>query len=145
MDEHQDQHDTPTFDPLQGDPLLSALIRATESSGNRMFGVTVTVEGLVISGIITPISEYFDEIASWFERAGSHGLADAYRPQGEQEQQPEDWEPRYLHLTGIRAFLGSMPVPSDPSTATPWRIRLSSISGWCMGNLAEGPPQHPTP
>ena len=111
-------------------------------------GITLTVSGAIVSGILISGKTYFDELGDSIQRgvSGSVEVAQALGKSWKQftkiYEKPEgvddDWEPPlpgYIHLRDARVFApGGRAIPSNGGVL--WRGKLSSIDGFSMGNLS---------
>lgn len=119
----------------ENDVLLEVFIKAAEATDGPAFGVTVTTNGTVITGVVTSVNAYLREVAERFDREGMSELAQVYRELISDETRPDDWKPRYLHLTRAQVFAGPGVIPTDVNAAIPWRVRLSDVDGWAIGSV----------
>ncbi|UGY23157.1 hypothetical protein HU675_0035160 [Bradyrhizobium septentrionale] len=143
--EPKQEPDAPTlFDQKPGVDWLLAFLVGWAEQGLTM-GVTVTVEGTVITGEIIGGREYFQAIASIMRQANYQGtsqeqnfgtvVGDAIEgfKQIYPEKQPEDYvaQPGYLHLKNAKFLLGDKLT----TKGAPWRIDLAKISAFTFGTL----------
>lgn len=112
------------------------------SKGNE-FGVTLHVEGLIVSGMLIGGDKYFcafgelmtsgikgdDETIASVRQTYAR-LADDYRSQ---RDDADRLPPEYIHLRDAKVFgAGQSPIPGNGSL---WRGRLSAVSAWSLGSL----------
>jgi len=125
-----------------GDPTLESLIELA-NSGTMSLGVTLWVGGVVISGTLVGVSEYFEGVAGFVEGSGEGGaaIAGAYRKLAgtfhyEIGSQPEDVErfPTMIHLKAARVF--SAGAAAMPRQGLWWRGRLDRVDGYSIGSLS---------
>lgn len=111
------------------------------------FGVTLHVGGLVVSGMLTPASEWMGNLAGYID-ANSVGddpsvLTSPMREMGisielqtmggeptDEEIDQEHRSTRYIHLRDATVFQGSREI----GRGIFWRGRLASIDGWFIGH-----------
>ncbi len=141
VEEAKPSLDFPT--PAQADHFLQALVDLTNRS-EFSIGITLQMDGFLVSGQLASGKAYFDGIAS--EMADSMGAntsaADAMRKyfsnfgniyhqyNGDNDYIP----PVYIHLRDAKFFHNSgSPVPGNRGVW--WRGRITSVSGVMMGKL----------
>ncbi|OPG13644.1 hypothetical protein [Microbispora sp. GKU 823] len=136
------------------DPVLRALVFAVDTAKGQM-GVTLAVNGAIITGLLVSPEEYADAVMTQIRRSRVEeipegeglevfftGIAkraeerrERYRAAalaGGLDSDSEPDLPEYLHL--IDAF----PVTGDRlpgGTGAIWRIRLADISGWTIAQI----------
>jgi hypothetical protein len=136
----QDAGDIPSFDGL-----LGVLVRTMNALPGSEIGVTLHVSGVIISGQIIAMSDYFAGLAA--EIAGASGSPDSAAgraafaeifaklaadsrpaPDTDPTGQPD---PDFIHLRDARVI-----SPNTGRAALPpglWRGRLSHVSAWSLG------------
>jgi hypothetical protein len=138
----QDQQPTESVDFFL--QLLTDIVNKSDSE----IGVTLSVGGNLISGLLVSRSKYFEafgtEFASAFHElpdvaanlySSFSQLGDTYTQSSNPDQPPPPVI--YIHLKNAKHFYGNAaPIPSNRGVW--WRGRLSSIDGFSLGNL--GPP-----
>lgn len=129
------------------DWFLQSTIENVVSNGVEI-GITFSVNGLIISGILVSGKKYFEELSKTMKAASrqpddiSSALGDAWRQYTsiyeEPEDAPEDWRPGpvgYVHLMNARFYsAGQKPIPNNQGVL--WRGKLSSVDGFFIGNLS---------
>ena len=107
-------------------------------------GITLSVGGFLVSGLLIGGAQYFDgfgqEFASAFPdpdvAADMHGLfaknAEIYR--NESPESPQG-PPSYIHLKNAKIFHHSGPAVPQNRTVY-WRGLLTHVDGFSLGNLA---------
>lgn len=116
----------------KGDPVLAVLVANAEEAGLRV-PLTLFVGGTIISGILTSVIEWADEVQATFPPHTGEGVgmgeAIATGVKAAAENAPRDAPYRMIHLKHV-VFMGQ-PVGNGP----PWRGRLAHVSGWMFGAL----------
>jgi hypothetical protein len=111
-------------------------------------GVTLTVRGVIVSGMLIDGKKYFEELAETVRAASGQPediadtLAESWKQYTsiyeEPEDAPEDWQPApvgYIHLKNARFFApGQDPFPAHQSFL--WRGKLSSVDSFFLGNVS---------
>jgi hypothetical protein len=148
---------------LPQDPFLAILVQAVDHTPGWEFGVTLHVNGVIVSGLLCSITTFFEEQAEMIRRLGSaetvearQGFAEIFdylaeqtRPGGEQADGGETAEtetagrnlPEFIHL---RAATVHAPGTDAVLPETLWRGRLDHVSGWSIGNFGPKPPPRRT-
>jgi hypothetical protein len=115
-----------------GDPVLAVLVAQAEQAGLRV-PLTLFVGGTIISGILTSVVEWADEVEATFPVHEGEGMgigeAIATGVKAAAESAPSDVPYEVIHLKDV-VFMGQ-PVVNGP----PWRGRLSQVTGWMFGAL----------
>ncbi|HTS97026.1 MAG TPA: hypothetical protein VMI33_10430 [Streptosporangiaceae bacterium] len=143
------------------DPFLAVLVKAVNGAPGWEFGVTLHVNGLIISGLLCSMTSFFEEQAELFRQLGSaetaearQGFAEVFDALAEQSQS----QPGIEHANGDQAVASDAPETDLPSfihlraatvhapgtdavlPETLWRGRLDHVSGWSIGNFGPKPP-----
>jgi hypothetical protein len=120
---------------VEGDPVLAVLVAHAEQAGLRV-PLTLFVKGTIISGILTSVVEWADEVEATFPTHEGKGMgigeAIATGVKEAAMSTPDDDPHRVIHLKDV-VFMGQ-PIVNGP----PWRGRLSDVSGWMFGALGVG-------
>jgi hypothetical protein len=128
--------------PTGPDRFLSALVQVLEASRGNWVGVTLSVKGLVVSGVAVSSSEYLRGVAAELREAGgqdgAQSVAEALEGLAGTIDQARDTpetsaRPEFIHLKNARILAGSQMVP--PSGMW-WRARLSEVDGFTVGLLS---------
>jgi len=151
---------------LPQDAFLGILVQAVDHTPGWEIGVTLHVNGVIISGLLCSITSFFEEQAETIRRLGSaetaearQGFAELFdwladqtqtRPGTEQAEGDEDAEteeagadlPEFIHL---RAATVHAPGTDAVLPETLWRGRLDHVSGWSIGNFGPKPPPRSRP
>jgi hypothetical protein len=147
---------------LPKDPFLAILVQGVDKHPGFELGVTLHVNGVIISGVMCSMPSYFAEQADIIRQIGSasdaenrEGFAKMFdwlseesraRPRdtqaddgeaNEAEQNASDL-PAFIHL---RAATVHAPGTNAVLPATLWRGRLDHVSGWSIGNFVLEPPR----
>jgi hypothetical protein len=134
------------------DWLLGAFVTAANSGGGDQVAMTLWTGGLLVSGTLVGVDDYFDGVAAALDEvagSGRESLGAMFGTLGKQARdliQAEDSEsratdtpppdPAFIHLKNARTYLPTeRPIPSGRGVW--WRGRLESVDGWCLGELAE--------
>lgn len=124
----------------------------------RMFGdevrigITVIVNGAVMTGTLAPMHEYLEALSEQFatglsptiaQAEGRRVFRDAFgvdEAKRAHEQAKDAGAPlrtfRYLHLVNARVMSGTSLVPTG-DRGVPVRIRVDHISAWSLGALQD--------
>jgi hypothetical protein len=109
------------------DPLLGVLIATVE--GGSEFSVTLTIDGILISGLLVGRRAYLARVKDVFEQEGTAGTV-AFIPLFDGLQGISD-----QHFTGalyMRDVTGVLPGGAHFRLPV-WCGRVSAISGWYFG------------
>lgn len=109
--------------------------------------ITLTVGGLLISGTLAGVRQYFDDLGAYFAspfdgKQSSQMVSATFQKIGEQcacvspSEQTET--PSYIHLKNAR-FFNAEGKPFGPQEGTWWRGRLSEVQGFSPGKLHAHP------
>lgn len=134
------------YDGQSVDWYLQRLV-AIVNNTNVEFGLTLHVEGAIVSGLLVSGRRYFETFAQEFAGAypddedGKENIRKALashasiydEPQAETEVLP----PQFIHLLNARSFVpGGKPLPSNRGVL--WRGKINSVSGFSLGSLSAG-------
>lgn len=120
---------------------------ATVNSGLFEVGVTLFVEGLIVSGRLVSGKRYFAAIGQQFydgcpgNEETKQMMRDAFEGKGEIYDRKDDADvppPQFIHLIDALCFGHSgAPIPNDGPVV--WRGRINAVSGFYIGQhqLAE--------
>lgn len=116
------------------DPILQLLVDTTEAQGLN-HGITVYVNGLVISGEICTKAQFGDSLEAKLERAS--GRSSTRRDADAAVHDRSAGAPHeYLHLRNARVHFASGPLPRNRGEHM--RLRLDQIQGWMYGVISPG-------
>ncbi|WP_163187035.1 hypothetical protein [Cellulosimicrobium sp. SL-1] len=116
--------------------------RASEGS----FGLTVTVGGTIISGLVVSYGNWHEELVSTMRNGGAldaitDGLESLRQTRFEaMDEKRAEREAKGLISPAVQYihFKEAVVVPSDGNAANlkagPWRVRLDRVDGWFLGN-----------
>lgn len=120
------------------------------ASANRGvgLGVTLFVNGAVITGDLISSEAYFNQFADQYESVfaqtdvaeESRKIADVYRVMA--ENAADEWKDGnsvpigYLHLANARIFTPGR--PPEPDNGILWRGRITTVSGFSLGKIERG-------
>ncbi len=133
---------------VPADGLLRTLVKVADESALSV-GVTLSVGGILISGLLIGHKEFMELFAKhWInsteDEEAQQSWREAWLPSAEpsEEEMPERTfrSHGYVHLKEARCFhSGGEPMPSYGET-TEWLGRLAAIDGWNLGSLGVTPP-----
>jgi hypothetical protein len=129
------------------DWFLQSIIETVVAHGVEI-GVTLTVGGTTISGMLISGQKYFDELADALKKSSAEEgdihsvLADGWRHMKAVYEKPEgasdDWTPPqagFVHLKNAFIFAnGGPPMPGNQGLL--WRGNLASVDGFAIGNMS---------
>lgn len=123
------------------DGLLGLLVRTANRNGTE-FPITLTVSGLVMSGVLIGIDSYIAILSANMSQ-GDIGALDLWRDiaDGLRAGIDLDAPPTHIHLRDARFFPAGLqePIPVWTEVGFAWRGRLAAVSGWAPGVLAVNP------
>jgi hypothetical protein len=132
---------TRSFD-ISADPVLLRLVDLANGSGDDFeFGITLNVQGSLVTGIMIGANTWLDAFAAEY-RAGSTTaeegrptLADSLRDGFRLRESDYARGPAgHIHLKDAQMVTGDRLGPADRKVL--WRGRMAAVSGWCMGVMA---------
>ena len=116
------------YDPMKVDPILGLYIELVEARDDALpvLDVTLALSGMLVSGQIITIEEYF-------RQTGLRSLFDLV--EGEKTVEAESNTPRnYIHLKNAKFFFGAhVAIPTGDGVL--WRGRLTEVVGFHSGRL----------
>jgi hypothetical protein len=122
------------------DVLLLTFVATVESSSALSgVGITLNLDGTVLSGRLVSRADWFermaagreeDDLAGQFVRSVSEEMDRLDREAGEGES---DEDPEFLHLVDARLVSGDTTVGVGH-----WRCRVSDVSAWSLYPLGHG-------
>ena len=145
------------------DTLLALLVQGVDKyPGDGAIGITLHVNGVIISGLLCSMTSFFEKQAEFIRRTVTPegeggGFADIFdwlakesrsQPPDAQTEGSEDDEtetakddlPGFIHL---RAATVWAPRANGDLPETLWRGRLDHVSGWSIGTFGhESPSTH---
>lgn len=112
-------------------------------------GITLSVNGAIVSGILISGKKYFEELSEMMAKHSQNpgdimgALAEGWKSYTviyeKPEDAPEDWTPpraAYIHLRDARYFApGQAPIPTNMGVL--WRGKLSEVDGFSIGNMSK--------
>ena len=140
LPELQDASDLPPSDGV-----LGVLVQAMDALPGSMIGVTLHVSGVIVTGQMIAISDYFTELAAVIESAASSPestpgrvavaavfaeLADDIRP-ADGAPLDDRAAPVFIHLRDARVMSPDTARSKWPPVL--WRGRLDHVSAWSLG------------
>jgi len=120
LPELQDASDLPPSDGV-----LGVLVQAMDALPGSMIGVTLHVSGVIVTGQMIAISDYFTELAAVFAE-----LADDIRP-ADGAPLDDRAAPVFIHLRDARVMSPDTARSKWPPVL--WRGRLDHVSAWSLG------------
>lgn len=138
-DNQQDMQATEEIHPV-ADWHLQNLVQLANNAGAEM-GITLMVNGTVITGTLIGGKSYFNEFADSFASGWTTLDEDAKQAVRDSMARPADDygsdKPQgtvsYIHLRNARV---QTPTGSMPEGGFLWRGRLSQVSGFFLGSLS---------
>ncbi|MCC4603233.1 gas vesicle protein [Xanthomonas campestris pv. badrii] len=133
------------FDGQSVDWYLQKLVGIANTS-NTQFGITLFVEGVIVSGQLVSGKQYFEAFAQEFSAAfpGSDEEKEDVRLafashasiyDTEDDAQQGSTPPQFIHLIESRCFSpGGQPLPSNRGVL--WRGKVNAVSGFTLGSLS---------
>jgi len=120
---------------------LQSLVSICNASDLEI-GITLTVGGSIVSGLLIGGRKYFERFAKQFSEAwpgeGKEAIrlalaksASLYDKSADDKQEPAAGV-QYIHLADARVFHGQQSVAS---TGVLWRGKINAVSGFSLGNL----------
>ena len=120
----------------EGDPALAMLVAAAARNDGEL-GITLTVPGGVVTGLLIGVNRYWREYEAAGTSAGdemSSMLREFFtlpdKGGAEEEAPGHVW--RHIHLREARYVTGAL---ESPENGMLWRGRLAQVSGWSIGVL----------
>ena len=125
---------------------LQTLVSITNTQGME-FGITLLVEGIIVSGILIGGKKYFETFAEEFADAypGDAETKEMFRDAiasaagiYERKENGEDvTPPQFIHLANARCFSpdGKL-LPTNRGIL--WRGKINAVSGFILGTLSTG-------
>ena len=111
---------------------------ALANHGGLKFGITLAIEGQVITGELVSVAEYFKLYADSFVGPGSDSeIRSAIASLGAGPPAERDGEPvppNYVHLRNARyVTAGGQRMPTTEGML--WRGKINAVSGWSLGSF----------
>jgi hypothetical protein len=122
---------------------------STVNTSSMEFGVTLFVEGAIISGVLVSGKKYFETFAKEFSgaypgdddskeviRKAFAGYAEIYAHENtEDERLRPTSPPQYIHLVDVKCFSpGGGSLPSNRGLL--WRGKINAVSGFSLGTIS---------
>ncbi len=107
--------------------------------------ITLTVGGILISGTLVGVRQYFDDLSAYFAspfESGKHseGVREIFKKIGDQctcvSPSEKTETPSYIHLRNA-VFTDRQGKPISDSSGIWWRGRISEVQGFSPGKLAK--------
>ncbi|CAM3841538.1 gas vesicle accessory protein GvpU [Alkalicoccus chagannorensis] len=118
------------------DVILQLMIDAVNESSDYEIAVTLNTGGLLISGTLAGVSDYFEELKKEFE--GGHEQDEHIRSQLDRALErldaASDSDISYIHLKGARIYDPSGNAVPNTDTVL-WRGQLKEVDGFFLGAL----------
>lgn len=142
-EDHEQETETPErWEPEKSDPVLEILIKSLDEKAE--LGVTLAVEGQIITGKLINIVHYYSLLAEQARRdGGDDGLTkvfEMFRDQAKEREAEDDEDrppPSFIHLKDAAYYTGELRVPTHGGV--PWRGRLGAVSGFSFGIVSQDP------
>lgn len=123
---------------------LQSLV-TTVNSTDVQFGITLFVEGAIVSGLLVGGKRYFETFAEEFAAAfpgdaeGKEEIRRSFASYAEiytSEEGKDPPPPQFIHLIDSRCFSpGGQPLPGNRGVL--WRGKINAVSGFSLGLLSE--------
>ncbi len=106
--------------------------------------LTLTVGGILISGTLVGVRQYFDDLSNYFagpftSGSNSDEIKDTFKKIGEQctcvSSTEQTETPSYIHMKNVDFFNGQGKLLSGKEGIW-WRGRLSEVQGFTPGRLS---------
>lgn len=124
------------------------------NSGGQSLGVTVDLEGLLITGNLVGVERYYeavgealagalrerdsgaaDELLSGYKEAGKQLREDHVKYEEAVAEGKEDGRgPSFFHMTDARILAGGRLIPTSKGIL--WRGKIGAVSGFGIGTLS---------
>lgn len=132
----EDDGSTPHSDWGSPDPALQLFANITHAEPEIQLGVTLTVNGSVITGALIGKSAWISEQAVAYEEE----LGGMIRTLGRLIDDPRDADRPldtygFIHLKDAHYVSGTEFYPAQDQDGFFWRGRLADVSGWSFGVL----------
>lgn len=122
------------------DWFLQQLVGIVNSS-NISVGITLCVDGGVISGQLISVQKYYAKFGELFASgfpSGGEELREVYAKYGENlspDQMKNQPPPQFINLEDAHYVTPSGQTPTSNSGGLLWRGRIAAVSGWSLGAL----------
>ncbi|MFY4776283.1 gas vesicle accessory protein GvpU [Metabacillus sp. RGM 3146] len=117
------------------DPILEAYIVAANHDDFTL-DITLSVNGLLVSGTLISAWEYFDKLSALFEKGTSisRDLSERFKKASELGRNSNSTA--FIHLKDTRIFCGDEnPTPSG--SVFLWRGKLDQVDGFFIGKISQ--------
>jgi hypothetical protein len=147
MEESNKKDDRSIHSDVQADWVLETLVTMANAVPSGSFvGITLNVEGQVVSGKLISAIQYYRSYADIWEGAlgtGEHskGYIEPWRElaltmETEDSESEDAPPPRYIHLADAKYIYGTSIIPTSEGML--WRGLISKVSGFSLGVLEVG-------
>lgn len=128
-------------DDVGSDEVLQTIV-ATADDTDFHVGVTLAVQGTLITGILIGQDQWFRGLEMQHPEL-REPLTTPLRKQMVDEKEPGEIDPfesRFVHLKEARYLLGGgQYIPQIRATGFFWRGRISHVSAWSFGVISAAP------
>jgi hypothetical protein len=122
------------FDPIPADGLLLALCEVARSVEGFELGITVTVPGATVTGVMVGPKAWLQILGASGEGSANEFLRGiAARMVEILDEGGDDVDTQFLHLREAQYVSGGTFTPTN--TALLWRGRLAAVSGFSLGTV----------
>lgn len=140
--EENDERSSQEQTPYVSDWALVELVRMVNVN-KVSIGVTLTIGGALISGVLISGKEFFDKMEQKFSSTNPEDgslakyLADYHKQISDEVYADSQLPPNtiFIHLDKAKQYFGQTAVPT---VGTLWRGRLCDVSGFSIGELSVG-------
>lgn len=121
---------------------LANLVALTNDYPGVGIGVTLTVNGALVSGLLISGKEYFDSLSEEIGKDSgnslSMGISEGMKNISEtlysSSSKPRPVNTVYIHLKDARHYIGGSAIPQKGAY---WRGKLCDVSGFTFGSLSQ--------
>ncbi|HDO1312961.1 gas vesicle accessory protein GvpU [Aeromonas veronii] len=121
---------------------LEMLVNIVNASSGASIGITLNVNGSLITGYLISGKEYYDylaaELGKQSENAFAMALSDGMNRISEvygDNNRLAEMRTAFIHLKNARQVMGKEFIPNNGAY---WRVKLCDVSGYTLGAIAIG-------
>jgi len=130
----------PKPDEIQSDWFLEEFVDSINGTDSEL-GITLTVGGILVSGVIISGHKYFQGLAASMKiltPEGQENTEEYFKSFGEiylKPKEPNSKPPSFIHLKDAMFYQPGLGQPIPSSDGVLWRGRISEVDGFMMGSL----------
>jgi hypothetical protein len=124
---------------------LQRLVSLVNNNSGLQYGLTLHLEGVIVSGLLISGKKYFETFAQEFadnfpgtdesKESIRQSLASNASIYDKSETEGEAPPPQFIHLLNARSFApGNNPLPTNRGVL--WRGKINAVSGFSLGMLS---------